>query len=394
MLAAAALALAGWRYRVTRPAYRLARGQAAAQAGDYETAEQYAQTLEQLGDKDRSLLLRGEMQVLQHQPSRALATLSQVKDTAALRLDVAFLQARCLISLSKIKGQEWRLREAANALLFVGGERPDHVEARRLLATIYYDQGDYPRAITLLEQVADLDPRDARAHRLIGLMFKDMEQPAEAVAAYKESLRRDPNPPDLAEIRVELAEALLGLHKDAEVLELLKDDYSAAAVCARVECMIGIEQIEEATALLDQALLKNPDHGGLLRLRADRYRDPTVHDLLAAARLLERVVELDEPEASSQYKLALCYQEMAQAFQGRAAFVETILRRRADVHFAKAKAYRDMAKDYHELQLEAMKDPWDARVRERLAELSDKLHRPDLARTMRAAAAAGRSPRP
>jgi tetratricopeptide (TPR) repeat protein len=384
------LALAGWRYRSTRPAFRLARGQEAARIGDFDKAERYATMLDENGDKDRSLFLRGEIQFLQHQPARALSTLSHVKDVATLRTDVAFLQAQCLLALSKLPGQQWRLREAERALLFVGGERPDHADARRLLAIIYYDQGDYPLAIALLQQVADLDPQDARPLRLMGLMFKDMEQPAEAVTAYKESLRRNPNPPDLADVRIELAECLLGLHKEAEVLDLLKNDNSPAAVCARVECMIIDGQVEAATALLDQSLRKNPDHGGLLRLRADRYRGGTVRDVLSAAKLLERVVDLDEPDSGSQYKLALCYQELAQSFQGF-GFVERALLDRAKLHEGKAEAYKALAREMHDVQMEAMKDPWDAKVRERLAELSDKVHRPELAKMWRAAAAASRA---
>jgi tetratricopeptide (TPR) repeat protein len=373
--------VAGWRFRMTRPTNRLALGQEAARSGDFTKAEQYALLLEQAGDKDRGLLLRGEIQFLQKEPVRALSTLSRIKDDGPQRVAALYLSARCLISLR-------RLREAEDALRHVCMEDPNQWDARRELAAIYYDQGDFSRAIALLEQVADLDRSDATSPRLIGQMFKDMDQPAEALPAYRESLRRDPNPPDLADIRVELGECLLKLHKDEEVLDLLRPDDSPPAVCVRVEAMIGNGRGEEAMALLEDTLRNNSNHGGLLRLRAERYR--AQGDTAIAANLLERVVAEDLHDFRSQHQLALCYDELARMVHGRIGFLENPLLANARIHQDLVRSSQKLKSDMHDFQIEAMNDPWNPKPRERLAELSNKLGRPELAKMWRAAAEACR----
>src|SRR5437867_11611664 len=60
ILVLGALAAGGWRYRITRPDYRLARGEEAIRAGDAEAARGYADRLEAAGYPDHAPLLSGE----------------------------------------------------------------------------------------------------------------------------------------------------------------------------------------------------------------------------------------------------------------------------------------------------------------------------------------------
>ncbi len=72
-----------------------------------------------------------------------------------------------------------------------------NVDAQRWLASTYYDLGLMTAALSTLRTLAELAPDDARPHRLAGLILKDFENYDEAVTAYRESLRRDPQQPEL-----------------------------------------------------------------------------------------------------------------------------------------------------------------------------------------------------
>src|SRR5437762_1303349 len=131
-----ALGGAGWWYRTSRPEYRFAHGRDAAATGDFALAERYAAALEESGQTDLSLLLRGHIEYHQGAADRALGYLRRIKGYADVQTRYDILAAQCLIALRNP-------REAEKALLMVMSQNPDHVEAHRLLAVIYYDQGDF-----------------------------------------------------------------------------------------------------------------------------------------------------------------------------------------------------------------------------------------------------------
>src|SRR5438552_3780105 len=60
LLVLAVVGVGVWRYKITRPDYRLARGQALLRAGDWDAVEEYAHRLEAAGHADYAHLLRGE----------------------------------------------------------------------------------------------------------------------------------------------------------------------------------------------------------------------------------------------------------------------------------------------------------------------------------------------
>jgi len=367
-----ALAAAGWWYRTSRPEYRFTHGCEAAGAGDFALAERYAIELEESGQTDLGLLLRAHIEYHQGAAERALGYLRQIKSYGDLQTRCDVLAAQCLIALKNP-------REAEKALLMVLNQNPDHVDAHRWLAIIYYDQGDFRSAMPQLEQVAELDRADERPHFLIGLMNKDMDRQAEAAAAFQESLRRKPDGPRSKETRLELAEAQIKSMRPADALEALSGLNSDRAEALRAEALFAVGRIEESVQLLDAVLKQYPDHPGLLRLRGERYRD--AGDNAAAAPLLERAVAADSNDFRARNQLALCYEAL-----GRPAEA-------AEQH-KKVKDTQAIMTKINQLSQDAMRDPWDAKVRERLAELCERINRPKLAAMWRSAAAACRTARP
>ncbi len=331
------------------------------------TAGQYAALLEQAGESDEAALLRGEIQFLQNEPVYALSTLRTIKaEGTDLHLDAVYLSGRCLLSMRQF-------REAERAFQFVLDSRPNHLDSRRGLASIYYDLGNFDQAIAMLLEVEEKDPADARAPRLVALMYKDLDQFDEAIPHYESSLRRAPEQANAAEVRHEYSECLLKKWRASDVLRVLDSDNSPIATGLKSQALVMEGKPEEATALLDKALKAHDDESLLRRLRAERFKD--AGDPGAAARLLEKIVAAEPHDFVSRDLLAKCYSSMGKPKQ-------------AAEQLEKVKSSQDLVHEVNVKMLEAMKKPWDPKVRYQLAELCDTMGRPKLAQMRRNAAEA------
>ena len=364
------IAAGGWRYRVSRPDYRLARGEVAVRAGDTQAVRDLADRLEASGHADHAHLLRGEALQAFDAPDLALAEFNQVVTDGPIRLRAAGLSGRCLLDLGEV-------REAHRVYSYLVAERPDSADGHRGLAAITYDLGHLSEAVDHLRRVAELDPADPRPHRLIGLIYKDMTQDDAAEAAYRESLRRGPPAEVEREVRLELAEVLARQSKFAEGLDALGAGESAggadgaARVAVRAECLRGLNRPRDAAALLDGALARQPS-APLYRLRGQTHQD--AEQWSEALTCFERAAELGPRDYQAHYLLGLAY-----SAAGRMAEAERSLARVAELK-------RDLDR-LTALTREAMANPWDARVRTQLAALCEATGQPKLAQMWRKAAA-------
>jgi tetratricopeptide (TPR) repeat protein len=366
VLALVALAAGGWRYRVTRPDYRLARGQEALRAGDFPRAAELADKLDAAGSADRAALLRGETLFTAGEPARALAQFNRVPADGAFRLRAAALSGRCLLQLGEPA-------EAERVFRFVLSEEPDHADALRGLAVIAYDLGRLAEAGELLTRVAELDPTDARPHRLIGLIHRDLANDEKAVAAYREALRRAPPPEVAGPVRAELGEVLVRRAEYAAALDALEGAADTPeALAARADALRGVGRGAEAVPLVDARLAREPA-AVLYRARGQLHDD--AKQPADAAGCYERAGALDRGDHRSQYLLSQAYAALGRKDDAaRAAARMTEIQKDLDALSA--------------LSIEAMNKPRDAGVRLRLAEACDRLNKPQLAAMWRKAAAA------
>jgi tetratricopeptide (TPR) repeat protein len=362
------LASGTWWRHTSRPGYRLQRGREALQQDDYDAAGAIADALEASGEADRARLLRGESLLRQRRFADALAALNRIRDAGELRLEAAVLSARCLLELRE-------LRQARQAYAWVLSRDPDQIDAHRGLAAIAYDLGQLDEAVAHLERVAQLDPTDGRPHWLIGQIFKDLSQFPRAEAAYREALARQLPPASRADARRGLVEALLRQTRFEESLEAggeLADDAPPADRALRADALRGLQRNDEARSLLDGALKDYPDHADLLRQRGELYLAEGKPQ--EAVKLLERAVGRAEQDERARYQLALAYTALGRTAEAAEQ------QRRTDLIRANLKQLTDLSR-------EAMKKPWDADIRVRLAELCEALDRPQLAALWRQAAA-------
>lgn len=367
------LAAGTWWAHTSRPAYRLRRGQEALRRGDAGRAERYAQSLADAGAADHAHLLRGEIMTRAGRYARAVMEFNEIRDQGDLRRDAVVFSGQCLLALNN-------RREAERAFRFVLSENPDQVDAHRGLAAVYYDQGALDPAVHHLQEVARLDSRDGRPHRLMGLIFKDLDERDRAIGCYKEALRRDLKAAVADEVRDELAECLNKKGRYREALDVLGPSdaerlESPRRSAVRSEALWASQRGSEAAALLDEALRTYPQAGELLRQRARLHLDGD--DPKAAAALLEQAVAADRHDHASRLLLGDAYQRLqrpTEAAEQRRLGQETI----------------DRLKQMTQLSYEATANPWDAAVRERLAGVCEELDKPELAKMWHQAAAAAR----
>jgi len=369
VLGAGILAGASWWIYSTRPTYRLRQGQAAARAGDLSTAMQFADLLE--GDQrlDEAALLRGEVYFRQGENREAIGWLKRVsKDKSDLYHQAGVLAAQVLMA-------QKMPREASQVLLQILDENPDHVDAHRWLAVIYYDQGDATRAVPHLQEVARLDPSDFRPHRLMGLIFQYLDSTDDAISAYTEALKRNPPADVRDEVRHELAECQLKQFRYQDVLATIGDLTTPEAISFRVEAISALGRPAEADRILAEGIESHPENARLLRIRGERAR---AHgDYAAAAEFLERAVAIDPSDFRAHYQLVLTYEGLKQLEKAE---------KQRQRHDELKKLYDALSK----LSAEASKDPWNEGIRWELASLCEKLHKPQLAEMWRKAARACR----
>lgn len=364
------LGVAAWWAYDRRPSHRLRQAQLAARNGDYESADYFAQLFDRSGHPDHAALVRGEVLFRQGQHRLALGWLRRVRsDDSALYLQAAILNAQVLIS-------QKQPRQATEVLAYVLSVAPEHVDAHRWLATIYYDQGDLSRAIPHLKEVTRLDPLDFRPQHLLALIFKDLDMEDEAIPHYLEALQRRPPEHSRDQIRIELADCQMKQFRYSDALNTLGELSSPDAVMFRVDALTATGKPVEADRALADALKTYPDHGGLLRLDGERKRAEGDH--ARAAAILERVVALDPYDHRSRYSLALAYEGAKQSAKA------------AEQH-QRHQELKKLVQTVAERSRDATTDPWNESLRWELADLCEKLGRPQLAEMWRNAARACRT---
>jgi tetratricopeptide (TPR) repeat protein len=348
-----------WWWITSRPEYRLKRALEAVERDDLQTAERAALQFEADGYKDYAHLLRGKMLLHEENFPAALAQLDQIEDKGNLRLEATIIVGRCYLGLRDPF-------QAERSFKFVSNEKPDHVEAHKGLATAYFQQGAYVRAIQHAEQWAKLTPRDGKPHRFIGFFYRDLEMCEQAIPAYQEALKRDLAAHVAEEVRLELAECQIKRGEWEDALETLAQSEPPAGAAARkltleAECARALARTEEARETADRALRVNAKFVPALRLRAAMHLDDG--EPAKAADLLERAIAIDPHDLAARDRLAQAYLGL-----GKKEQAESQRRQLQEMQ----KLFADMDKINQQLRTR----PRDAALHNHLANILERLNRP------------------
>jgi predicted Zn-dependent protease len=280
-------------------------------------------------------------------------------------LDYPRLRNKALTLLGAGMFQLGRFGEAEAALLEVIHNEPESIEAHRWLAAMNFDIRVLDRLYYHLDKWAKLDPKDYRPHRLMGLESKLRQAFAQAIDAYNESLRRDPNQKTREEVLLELAECQYRSGKVEDALKTL--DLSADSLqrdVLRAQCLLAVQRRDEAKQLLAQILATEPKNMMANMLRADIAVQE--EDSKLAAEHLKIVTAEYPSNHSGWFKLSQVYKKLNDPDKAREAS-------------EKAEYLRGVETRFFELMEKAIQLPKDVGIRRELAALSRQLGRPDLA---------------
>lgn len=310
------------------------------------------------GQTARGQFLRGLLAIRSGRWGSAVASLEAASRDPLYRPAALALEGEALHHL----GQYVEAIAVLQASLELDARRTD---ARRWLAASLYDLGAVDLALAELMIISEQDPRDPRPHRLRGVIQQDFEQFNEAIADYRESLRRDPNQASADELRIDLAKCQLAIRDYAGAEETLQlASPSAVRDSLRARAALGSDRRADAEQLAASALAADPEDYDALLLQAEFLTDAGQHP--GAAALLRRAMALRPDEFDARYRLAISLRRAGDTAEAEREMAE----------YQRLQTLRRKFTDLHE---EAFAEIHNADLRFQLGQLSLELKRPDLA---------------
>jgi tetratricopeptide (TPR) repeat protein len=285
---------------------------------------------------------------------QALGEFTQVLDDDPGATEATVLACECLLRLGDY-------RSAEMALTLLVDRQPDNSEAHRYLAAIYVDVNATNLALPHLREWVRLDAKDPRPYRWLSHItrYTELGYP-EAIQAYRKLLQLNLDDSERAEVAMELAEILIAKLADyqqaQETLALVpqRSQDQPAMVLLRAECLLGLDQGDEAGRLVDRLLKDHPNLTSALLFRSKVYLQDDEAKL--AIPLLEHLVSRHPDNLSAHQSLMLAYRLIRD--ERRAAQQKQIL----DLLLAPGKQLA-------ELQKVVAVEPWNGRARLEMAML-------------------------
>ena len=357
LLLASAGGAAVWWYYSIQPDSRMRRGRAAIARSDWSAVDSLADKLEASGETDRANLLRGEALAGRGRWKEALAVLNKIIDEGELRRRSAVTVGRCLVEIGE-------LREAFRVFSFVLSQDKDDIDAHRGMAAIAFDLGNLTAAIQHCDEVARLDDTDGRSYRMKALCYTYLSQDADAEHAYREALARKLGEDFRRQVRLELAERVVTQTRYAEALAILderkgdgEDDLPALAL--RGKALVNLGRVPEAQRLLERGVEDYQRGSALWALLGQIHlaRDEAAKAIPA----LEKAVALTPGDYEYRFQLAKAYAKV-----GR--------KQDESAQMRKSEELRQVLDQLSSLSREAMRKPWDAEIRLKLAALCEQAH--------------------
>jgi tetratricopeptide (TPR) repeat protein len=374
MLVAATLAAGtgagSWRY-FHRPDRRLRLGEEALHRGELARAEQYALELQAAGHEDHAHLLRGEVLLARGQINPAIEHINQIAESDR----VLRIKAATTFGLELMKRDA--RPQAEQLLKYVLSKDPNHLDALRGLAALYFDQGAYLAALRYTQEWSRLVPSDGKPHRFMGIVYMNTGNNNRlAVEELQQALALELSPTEREGCKLDLGEALVrekDFGRALETLESVEDKDQEKALALRGQCLMYLGRSEDLDALLAQAVADYPDNVDFRWLQAGRLLYTGKASDCAA--VLETALRLDPHDTHCRYLLSQAYRAL-----GRQAEAAEQVRLLEETQKLTAEIAR--------LTDRAMESPWDAASRARLAQTCERLDRFDEAAAWRKSASA------
>jgi tetratricopeptide (TPR) repeat protein len=360
VIALAGLTIAvGW-WNSLRPQNCLRRGRHALEAGNHQAViRESRRLLETPGFESQGRLLAGLSLMQTGRTAEALTELQHAVSDKSTAVEALTAAAACYYALGRY-AETVRLARQALA------QDEQSLTARRWLASALYDLGLVQPAATELQTLMRQDSQDYRSVRLLGIIHKDNERFEEAIAAYRESLRRNERQPERDSVSVELAECLVKLGRFDEAIEALQNCPRTPPVLTLLsESQQGQGLTDEAEKNVGEAIESDPTY-----LPAQLQRGA----LLLFLRRGEEAVEcLKEAVTRAPYS-ARAHYLLSNAYSRGG------LRDQADSEIRRFHEVQALERQFIDLHDVAGSQPNDSDVRYRLGVLAGQLGKPELAK--------------
>lgn len=350
------------------PLLHFENGMAAAKSGDAETAFLEANfLLKTPGFEAQGHLLRGTLFLETQEYVAAVRQFHAASENPKTRIEAL---TRCGEAFYRMH----RFIDAEQMLLQALEFDADNSDARRWLASTYYDLGSMSLALEHLKIVGEKNPEDGRPFRLRGRIEKDFHHHGEAIDDYREALRRNLSESERGAATEELAECLVLQLQYSEALETLQNAKPSAQVLAlQSACYAAVGDSTEAIRKADEALALNPDLISAILTRASIE--------LEVGRPENVIGLLEEAATSHPGNFEILFQLVkALRLAGRNS--------EADARSAQLAELEKLVDEFARLNALAFRDFDDANLRFQLGQMAQQMNRPDLARTWLAAALA------
>jgi protein O-GlcNAc transferase len=248
----------------------------------------------------------------QHQQQSLLRSRA-VPPAVSHELTLAFQQALAF-------HQAGRLAEAEQIYRQILKAQPRHFDSQHLLGVIYFQRGNPADAVRQIDVALRIDPQSASAHNNRGISLQTLKRFDEALASYDKALALKP---DYAEAFFNRGNALKELKRLDEALAsydkalALKPDY-AEAFNNRGSAFKELKRLDEALASYDKALALKPDYAEAFYNRGNALRELKRLDEALAS--YDKALALNPKNADAFNNRGLALQELKRLDEALASY--------------------------------------------------------------------------
>lgn len=246
-------------------------------------------------------LALGQLLLTEKDPDGAVNVLRQGIAAASPAYDLRLALAELLVSRGNREQAETELNQA----LELDPDHPRTVDIRLALARLYMGQGLLDRADEQIAEALDRDPQNPRALALRGKRLLRQARPQEAIAAFRQVLKLDPD-------QLEIAPLLARAHLAASEPKLARD-------------------------VLREAIKSRPDHGPARRMLAELH--VVDKDFAAAMAELETLATAHPEDMGIRFA-----QAGVAARMGDSDRAEALLLQARDAHLERPEAHVRLAR--------------------------------------------------
>jgi len=365
-----AVLVVAWRIQQFQrdPHLRFQRGMEAARNGDTETAFRDARFLLKVPEfKSHGHMLRGTLFLAIRRYAAAAVAFRLAAEDPKMKVEA---YTRCGEALYRMQ----RFVDAEGVLLQALELDESYSDARRWLASTYYDLGAMTNALEHLKIIGLNNPNDGRPYRLRGLIQKDFELYDQAIPEYETALKRELPDSERDAVLLELADCLVHQLRYDDALKTLKSaDPSAKSRSLEAQCYAALGRSDEAEFLADAAIRMDPDNVASILTKASiAIENGRAADVLP---VLKAAAARHSADHDILFQLIKALRST-----GHAAEADALAPRLAELN--------RLMDEFAALHLEAFNDVSNADLRFQIGQIALRLDRPKLARSWLQAALA------